>query len=603
MNFLANLRELFIYDVNNPLIFNSGAFFIFFVIFISIYSIMSKQKWFITLYVIAFSFFFYYKSSGWYLAILVLTSITDFSFGWLLHVSKRKFWRAFWLFMGVIPSLGLLAYFKYTNFLLFNWSLIIENNFQPLDIFLPIGISFYTFQSVSYVIDVYRRKLEPTKNILEYAFFLSFFPQLVAGPIVKAHHFLPQLKKKIKVTKEQVYSGFWLIIIGLIKKAVIADYIAQYNDLIFAAPDTYSGFENLMAIYGYTLQIYCDFSGYSDMAIGLGRIMGFDLGINFNFPYKAKNITDFWRRWHISLSTWLRDYLYIPLGGNRSTSFFSIMSIPLILFLIIIMQGWDVYNVIYFVSITVIGILAFKLPNIRLLTYLTLSAILALIIVWLPDNWMASAYLSVILVLWIIYVLKPSAGNHISTGINSMLTMLIGGLWHGANWKFVFWGGLHGIGLAVHKFWSSLFKNFKGNWFTRITGGTISWFITFHFVIFLWIFFRATDIQKDVPVPATDKIETLTVDGFYVSWWMVDKVINDMDFSFAEHFWDARYVWVILMIVGILMHAAPLKWTNKVSEWFVKSPYIVKILVFVIVVQLVIQFKNQDVQPFIYFQF
>ena len=515
MQFFSNLAEILKYDPQRPLLFNSGEFFFFFTIFIAIYTVIYRKKWWMSIYVIAFSFFFYYKTSGWYLFILVLTSITDFSFALLLDRAKKKPWRVFWMIMGVVPSMGLLAYFKYTNFILANWSAIIGKNFQPLDIFLPVGISFYTFQSVSYIIDVYTKKLKPTTNLLDYAFFLSFFPQLVAGPIVKAHHFLPQLDRTPRVTKYDVYSGLWLIMLGLVKKAVISDYISQYNDLIFASPQNYNGFENLMAIYGYTLQIFMDFSGYSDMAIGLGRIMGFDLGINFRLPYQSRNITEFWRRWHISLSTWLRDYIYIPLGGNR--------------------KG--------------------KVKQYR----------------------------------------------------NLMLTMLIGGLWHGANWKFVFWGGLHGIGLSVHKLLNPKLDKIPD----VFTKKFLAWFITFHFVVFLWIFFRATDINIDTKVkvkdPATgemvEKTETKKVDAFIVSWMMIKKVFTDFDIKFAKPFWEARQTWVILMIIGFLMHTMPLDKYHRLIDSYVKLPWLLKLIIFIAVVQLVIQFSDKDVQPFIYFQF
>ncbi len=527
------------------MLFNSGEFMLLYTAFIIIYTIIYKRRLLNSLYVIAFSLLFYYKSSGIYFLLLVLTSVTDFTFALLLDKAKKKGWRRFWMIMGVVPSLGLLAYFKYTNFILFNWSLLVGKNFQPLDIFLPVGISFYTFQSVSYVIDVYWGKIKPTRNLLDYAFFLTFFPQLVAGPIVKAHHFLPQLEKTPKVTKEEVYSGLWLIMVGLVKKAVFADYIAQYNDLVFGSPYTHNGFENLMAILGYTLQIYLDFSGYSDMAIGLGRIMGYDLGINFNLPYKARDITNFWRRWHISLSTWLRDYVYIPFGGNR--------------------RG--------------------KLKMYR----------------------------------------------------NLMLTMLIGGLWHGANWKFVFWGGLHGIGLAIHKMYMSFLKNIQDNEFlnklknnglknflTKINEKKLipkiqnsliykglSWTLTFTFVIFLWIFFRATDVEtvKNVEKedPKTHKkyevVEKTKHDAFSVSFWMAKKVITDFDIKFAKPFWEARKLWVILVILGFAAHFIPDKINKNLLDWYVKSPYVLKVIIFIIVVQLVIQFKNADVQPFIYFQF
>jgi alginate O-acetyltransferase complex protein AlgI len=513
MAFLENLGEIFLYNPDKPMLFNSGAYMLFFSLFIIIYTLVYKKRFLVAVYIILFSLFFYYKSSGIYFLLLVLTSVTDFSFAWFLSKAEKQRWRTFWMIMGVIPSLALLGYFKYTNFILFNWDLISGNNFQPLDIFLPVGISFYTFQSVSYVLDVYWKKLKPTKNFLDYAFFLSFFPQLVAGPIVKAHHFLPQLEKTPKVNKIAVYSGLWLIMLGLFKKAVIADYIAQYNDLIFAAPDTYNGFENLMAIYGYTLQIYLDFSGYSDMAIGFGRIMGFDLGINFKLPYQSRNITDFWRRWHISLSTWLRDYLYIPLGGSRKGK-------------------WKTYR-------------------------------------------------------------------------NLMLTMLLGGLWHGANWKFVFWGAMHGIALAIHKATKKILDKIPSILPTKF----VSWFITFHFVIFLWVFFRATDINRQELVSVTEDgvttemVQNVTINAFEVSWIMVKQVFTDLDFNFAIHFWDSRSLWVILVLIGFAMHTIPLKVVDKISDYFVRSPFILKVVFFVILLQLVIQLQNENVQPFIYFQF
>ena len=595
-DFSSLLKDLLIYDPQSPMLFNSGSFFLLFILFMITYTLIKKRRWIVTIFVILFSFFFYYKSSGFYLIILAFTSITDYSFAIGVERAQKKVWKKFWLTLAVVSSLGILAFFKYTNFFLENFVQIIKylgdfpvitnfiqsleppiqktfteimkNNFQPLDIFLPIGISFYTFQSISYVIDVYRKKLPATQNFLDYAFFLSFFPQLVAGPIVKAHHFLPQLKKRIVIKKRDVWIGFWLIMIGLFKKAVIADYIAQYNDIIFAAPHTKSGFENLMAVLGYTMQIYGDFSGYSDMAIGLALIMGFDLGINFNFPYKALNISDFWRRWHISLSSWLRDYLYIPLGGNRKGKF-------------------KMYR-------------------------------------------------------------------------NLFITMFLGGLWHGASWKFVVWGSAHGLGLAVHK----AVKPYLDKIPDTIPVKFVAWLMTFIFVITLWIFFRAADIPENYQelkvenaaeydyssqiiaqndsvktvrirffdakgaladsvttelkydmgskvrvseeISGDDKIVTakVMIDAYKVALIMIEKVLTDLDVrKYAYHFWKTHQTWVILLIIGYLMHANPTRWTDKIVDWFVRAPYIVKLLMFIIVVQLVIEFKSQDVVPFIYFQF
>lgn len=487
MTIWNTIKDLFVYHSNSPMIFNSGEFYIFFTVFLLVYSLIYKYRLSVALWVIAFSYFFYFKSSGIYFFLLVFATLKDFYLALLIKHPKYGKYNRWWVFLSVATSLGILAYYKYTNLLLGTFANIVQTNFQPLDIFLPIGISFFTFQSISYILDVNSNKVEPTTRILDYAFYLSFFPQLVAGPIVKANHFLPQLRKPIRPTKEAIYAGLYFIILGLIKKAVIADYIAQYNDLIFANPANYDGFENLMALYGYTLQIYCDFSGYSDMAIGLGMIMGFDLGVNFRLPYQSKSITEFWRRWHISLSTWLRDYLYIPLGGNRK-------------------------------------------------------------------------------------------GKR-RTYINLFITMLLGGLWHGASWKFVFWGGLHGVGLAVHKALKPWLKRIGDNFWTK----AVSWLITFHFVVFLWIFFRAADFQT--------------------AWEMFNQIVFHTDFSYFMPFLNARDTFVVLLVIGIIMHAIPLQWNDSLSRKFVHTPYWFKILVFLIAVQLVIQFQTEDVQPFIYFQF
>lgn len=269
------------------------------------------------LFVVLFSLFFYYKSSGLFFLLIVTTSIIDWGLSWVIYRADSKLKKRFFMWLSIAVSLSVLGYFKYANFFLWNWNMMVKSNFQPLDIILPVGISFYTFQSISYVVDVYKRRIVPTRRWLDYIFFLSFFPQLVAGPIVRADYFLPQLRKNLKPTADMIWAGLWLVIVGIIKKALISDYIAQFNDLIFENPQRYSGLESLMGMLGYPLQVYCDFSGYSDMAIGLALMMGFRLGINFDSPFQAKNIQAFWRRWHISLSSWLRDYIYIPLGGNR----------------------------------------------------------------------------------------------------------------------------------------------------------------------------------------------------------------------------------------------------------------------------------------------
>lgn len=486
-NLLLNLKDIFTYTEGQPMLFSSGTFWVLFLVFIPVYSLLKRRLWQMIVFVVAFSFYFYYKSSGVFVVLLFATSLFDWLLSRLLVRLKSVTARKLCVASSLTASLGILGYFKYANFFMWNISAMVGANFQPLDLILPVGISFYTFQSISYIVDVYKGRVAPTHTWLEYAFFLSFFPALVAGPIVRADYFLPQIRENRHATRDEVYMGFWLIILGVVKKAIIADYIAQYNDLIFQSPTGYSGFETVMGIIGYTMQIYCDFSGYSDMAIGIALIMGFRLAQNFNFPYKSQNLTDFWRRWHISLSTWLRDYIYIPLGGNRK-------------------------------------------------------------------------------------------GTR-RTYINNFATMLIGGLWHGAAWKFVFWGAMHGAGLAVHKASKPWLDRLGSSWPVK----ALSWFVTMTVVALLWVFFRA--------------------DSWTDSWLIIKNAFTDFSLDYALPFASARMLWLIMMLVIIVAHALPTNFWGKAAAAFVKSPWIIKLLIFIVVVQLVIELRGEDVAPFIYFQF
>lgn len=486
-NLLLNLKDIFTYTEGQPMLFSSGTFWVLFLVFIPVYSLLKRRLWQMIVFVVAFSFYFYYKSSGVFVVLLFATSLFDWLLSRLLVRLKSVTARKLCVACSLTASLGILGYFKYANFFLWNISAMVGANFQPLDLILPVGISFYTFQSISYIVDVYKGRVAPTRTWLEYAFFLSFFPALVAGPIVRADYFLPQIRENRHATRDEVYMGFWLIILGVVKKAIIADYIAQYNDLIFQSPTGYSGFETVMGIIGYTMQIYCDFSGYSDMAIGIALIMGFRLAQNFNFPYKSQNLTDFWRRWHISLSTWLRDYIYISLGGNRK-------------------------------------------------------------------------------------------GTR-RTYINNFATMLIGGLWHGAAWKFVFWGAMHGAGLAVHKASKPWLDRLGSSWPVK----ALSWLVTMTVVALLWVFFRA--------------------DSWTDSWLIIKNAFTDFSLDYALPFASARMLWLIMMLVIIVAHALPTNFWGRAAAAFVKSPWIIKLLIFIVVVQLVIELRGEDVAPFIYFQF
>lgn len=482
-----NIADMLAYDADAPMLFSSGLFWILFLLFIPVYALLKRSKTKMVIFVVAFSLYFYYKSSGFFFLMLIGTSLVDWLVSKAIYNLRRRGAKLCMMWFSITLSLLILGYFKYANFFLWNWNAMVEGNFQPLDIILPVGISFYTFQSISYVVDVYKGKIAPTRTWLEYLFFLSFFPALVAGPIVRADYFLPQLEKNEDAKLSDIHGGFWLIIVGIVKKALIADYISQYNDLIFNDPSLYSGVQTLMGVLGYTMQIYCDFSGYSDMAIGLALIMGFKLGINFNSPYQSRNLTEFWRRWHISLSSWLRDYVYIPLGGNRKGT--------------------------------------------------------------------------------------------IRTYVNNFLTMLIGGLWHGAAWKFVFWGGMHGVGLAVHKACKPILSKIPDNFVTIF----FSWLITFVYVSLLWVFFRAASFEDSVLI--------------------IGNIFKDFDWAQFPQFFEARKVWCIMMIALAVFHFIPQKWADFCMNVFIRSPWLLKLLVFLFVVQLVIEFMSEEVAPFIYFQF
>jgi len=479
------------YNYHEELQFNSGLFWVLFIFFLPIYGMLKSRRKQMMVFVIAFSLFFFYKSSGFYFLLLVLTSLLDWFFALQIKNETTKTMRRLWLWLSIVISVGILGFFKYSNFILVNVNELLKSNFQPLDIILPLGISFYTFKTISYVVDVYKGKLEPTNNWLDYIFYLSFFPALAMGPIVRASHFLPQLKENKAPSKSMVYSGFWLVILGLIKKAVFADYIGQYTMLAFNSADGYSGFELAMAAIGFTMQIYCDFSGYSDMAIGLGRIMGFDLGINFNFPYRSLNVTEFWKRWHISLSNWLMDYVYIPLGGNR--------------------KG-------------------------KLRQY-----------------------------------------------FNLMATMLIGGLWHGAAWNYIVWGGVHGVALVAHKMTKKPLDSLLPSDNNAVK--FVSWFITFIFIVATMTIFGA----------GAGSVET--------AWVVIKKSFVEFDIAYLPPFFAARKTFCYLLILIFALHFVPTRFYDRASEWFVRANWLTKFIVFVVVVQLVIQFSSAEVQPFIYNQF
>ena len=489
------LSSLLSYDPSSPLIFSSGLFLFLFAGFYFVYTSLRRQTTLRILYVILFSLYFYYKSSGLYFGLLILASVSDYILAHLIFRSSKQGVRRLLMALSVAVNLGMLGYFKYTNFLIDLSHQVFGAGFLDFqNIFLPVGISFFVFQSMSYTIDVYRRELKPLNHWFDYLFYLSFFPQLVAGPIVRAKDFIPQIRQKpLIVSREMFGLGLYLILVGLFKKAIISDYISlNFVDRVFDQPLLYTGFECLMGIYGYALQIYCDFSGYSDMAIGIALLMGFRFPKNFDAPYQAATITEFWRRWHISLSTWLRDYLYISLGGNRK--------------------------------------------------------------------------------------------GKIRTYVNLLITMLLGGLWHGAAVRFILWGGLHGVALALHKMWMAIYPKAKAegrkmHWWSRVVGVVL----TFHIVSLGWLLFRA---------------ESMAVVGD-----MLRQILTDFNSAMIPQVWAGYRPILVLIGLGYVLHFMP-RWCDKFAENLVKNaPIVWQVVLAVGMIWLVMQFKSTEIQPFIYFQF
>ncbi|MCU7491683.1 MAG: MBOAT family O-acyltransferase [Bacteroidota bacterium] len=311
---LNKFLSLFTYVPDDPLLFSTAEFLFFFFAFLIFYSAFSKSRNFRVYILIIFSLFFYYKAAGLYFLLLIFSSLFNFSAGKFIGQSESPLKKKTALIASIVVNIGVLFYFKYTNFFIEIINHIGSSAITPLDIFLPVGISFFTFKALSYVLDVFLEKMEPEGSFRDFLLYVSFFPSILAGPIDRAPEFLPQVKGDVKIPENYIGRGIFLIIAGLFKKAVIADYIGvNFVDRIFEMPTRYTGVENLLAVYGYALKVYCDFSGYSDIAIGVALLMGFKLMDNFNSPYQAASIAEFWRRWHISLSSWLQDYLFRPL--------------------------------------------------------------------------------------------------------------------------------------------------------------------------------------------------------------------------------------------------------------------------------------------------
>lgn len=570
---LENLKSFFTivfsFDERYPLLFTQFYFWAFFAIVFAGFALVKNRILLRNTFLFLVSLLFYYKTSGLFVLLLVFSTFFGLFIGKRIDVNEKQGKRKFYMILGVGVNLLVLFYFKYAYFFtdlhnnLFNsdyevvnylakWTNEVTRNnyFDAERILLPVGISFFTFQNISYIVDVYRRRVSHVKNFFDFGFYVSFFPQLVAGPIVRANQFIPQIYKKFFLSRRQFGIAVFWILNGLLKKIIMSDYLAvNFADRVFNNPNLFTGFENLMAVFVYSLQVYADFSGYTDIAIGVAMLMGFYLPQNFNSPYKATNPGSFWRRWHISLSTWLKDYLYIPLGGNRK--------------------------------------------------------------------------------------------GKVRTQINLMITMLLGGLWHGASWNFMIWGGLNGVGILIFKLWRNL-KKFSRTiltflcfaafivleyffpnpafvigsvWMGIIFFGTFidniySWIFTAHplkwvnrawsimltfvFITFTRLFFRSGSnldpAEANRTAWNTAKSMVTRIGGEWTEG-IVPKVLYEYRFVF------------ILFAIGMIIHWLPERWKRWYRINFALLPLWVMAIVVLAVVFLLYQFITADLQPFIYFQF
>jgi alginate O-acetyltransferase complex protein AlgI len=462
------------------MLFNSYHFLFFFVTVLLLNHALRRseetRRWMLLLA----STYFYGQWNWYYLILIYITVITDFTVG--RHIYARLHPRAA-LAVSLTINLGILGFFKYGNFLASNVAAGLSWFGMPIqwqgwEFLLPVGISFYTFQSLSYTVDLYRKQLQPRRKLRDYALFVTFFPQLVAGPIVRASEFFQELDSRRRVTTRGMQAGLSLIVVGLVKKVVFADNLAPLVESAFSNPGAASGWQLLIAVYAFAFQIYFDFSGYTDIAIGAARALGFRFPKNFDHPYTALSIREFWRRWHMTLSRWLRDYLYISLGGNRHGPY--------------------------------------------------------------------------------------------RTAANLMVTMLLGGLWHGASWNFVLWGGLHGLYLALERL--------LGRCCAFRLPAAAHWFLTFQLTCFAWIFFRAPDLKTSTAVIA--KIARLAS----------EPVLAGVE------------TWQAVLLVGLLLaHWAGARWHLRDRMCVARAPAW-GLVTAGLLLSLLIWAPSQSA-PFIYFQF
>lgn len=479
------------------MLFNSFTFFVFFFVVFSLYLLFRGNLKLQNRTLLVASYVFY----GWwdwrFLGLIGFSTVVDYFCGLMVHKSERVADRKRFLIMSVSLNLAILGFFKYCNFFAAGFEKLlcffgVTAHPPILHIILPVGVSFYTFQEIGYIVDVYRGRVRPVRDLWDYALFVAFFPQLMAGPINRAAHLLPQILQPRDLKLDRFYEGSYLVFWGLFKKIFVADNLAGIVDPVFNSMGPYHGIQVLIALYAFAFQIYCDFSGYTDMARGLAKIMGFDLMLNFNLPYFAADPSDFWKRWHISLSSWLRDYLYIPLGGNRKGE-------------------WSTYR-------------------------------------------------------------------------NIMLTMLLGGLWHGASWHFVIWGGYHGCILWLYKFLAPYFENFPKirDHLLRNIWKAVRILFFFHLTCLGWLFFRAGSFAQ-------------IADMFHALLRIFFRPIATGSFK--------NETGSVLFFIAFLMVVQALQFLKKDLMAVLKLPAFARAGFYVLIFYSMVIWGTSSAKEFIYFQF
>ena len=627
------LEHIFAFNSDSPLLFTQFYFWAFFALVYALFALImngtktadsTRRMHMRNVYLMFVSWFFYYKTSGLFLIILAFITLSDWLIAQRIAQNTSPKRRLSWLCLSIAIDLGLLVYFKYAYFFTSMVNDLFGSQFEVFDLFayigngfsqsgrfdvdkiiLPVGISFYIFQVISYTTDVYRERIRPVRNILDFGFYVSFFPQLVAGPIVRAEEFIPQLYKPFRLSRRLFgLSVFW-ILNGLAKKIILSDYLAvNLIDRVFDNPLLFSGFENLFALFAYSLQVYADFSGYTDIAIGLAMLMGFYLPMNFDSPYKSQNPQEFWRRWHMSLGRWLKSYLYIPLGGNRRIGFGT------------------------FFWLTVIGIVCTVLTG-----------------TW----WVVGIMAVITLIIIIVSRYRPLQRKLLYSNLNSFITQVLGGLWHGASWNFTIWGGINGIGMIVNKFWREMGWHMRMACMALLTASL--WIINHHYPLPVWLLFavwasivcagttiryvywlctRCITIHRtwkkitDGIATAWAIAQTFTFITFTrlffrsssnldpataneVAWSTAKNMVNQMGGAWnnaiiPEFLYEYRWV-VAMFVMGMLIHWLPTRWKRRYRLYFAAMPLWLMVVIVMICIVVIYQFVTADTQPFIYFQF